>query len=299
MFESDGFVNYPGYEILISCAPPPSCYPPTALTISNVSGSTADFDWTAGTGNSTWEYVIVPTGDPAPTGSGTEATVTSTQFTGLDFETTYDVYVRADCGTADGYSTWSGPVTFTTMQQTNFTVDCASGAPVNINYCYTNSDTMFWVFTSTTGFPLSVTFNAGTIEGGFDNLTIYDGLDNTGTVLFNNNTNNTNDFTGLVVESTSTSMYIEVDSDTFSSCDGSTFYTPWDFDVSCKSCITQTVDFNILGDCEVSQDFYIEVDVSDLGSASSVIISWQPLIHHNTPQFYQYFLPPLVFLFWR
>ncbi|MGB2142866.1 MAG: fibronectin type III domain-containing protein [Flavobacteriaceae bacterium] len=273
VFESDGSVNYPGYEILISCAPPPSCYPPTALTISNVSGSTADFDWTAGTGNSTWEYVIVPTGDPAPTGSGTAATVTSTQFTGLDFETTYDVYVRADCGTADGYSTWSGPVTFTTMQQTNFTVDCASGAPVNINYCYTNSDTMFWVFTSTTGFPLSVTFNAGTIEGGFDNLTIYDGLDNTGTVLFNNNTNNTNDFTGLVVESTSTSMYIEVDSDTFSSCDGSTLYTPWDFDVSCKSCITQTVDFNILGDCEVSQDFYIEVDVSDLGSASSVIIS--------------------------
>ena len=273
VFDSDGSVTGTGYEILVSCAPPPSCYPPTALTISNISGSTADFDWTAGTGNTAWEYIIVPTGDPAPTGSGTAAPVNSTQLTGLDFETTYDVYVRADCGTVDGYSTWSGPVTFTTMQQTNFTVDCASGVPVNINYCYTDNDTMFWVFTSTTGYPLSVTFNAGTIEGNYDDLTIYDGLDNNGTVLFNNNTNNTNDFTGLVVESTSTSMYIEVDSDSFSSCDASTFYTPWDFDVSCKSCITQTVDFNILGDCEVSQDFYIEVDVSDLGSASSVIIS--------------------------
>ena len=273
VFESDGSVNYPGYEILISCAPPPSCYPPTALTISNVSGSTADFDWTAGTGNSTWEYVIVPTGDPAPTGSGTAATVNSTQFTGLDFETTYDVYVRADCGATDGFSTWSGPVTFTTMQQTNFTVDCASGVPVNVNYCYTNNDTMFWVFTSTTGFPLSVTFNAGTIEGNYDDITIYDGIDNTGTVLFNNNTDNLNDLTGLVVESTSPSMYIEVDSDGFGSCESSTFYTPWDFDVSCKTCMTQTVDFNILGDCEVSQDFYIEVDVSDLGSASSVVVS--------------------------
>ena len=273
VFESDGSVNDPGYEISISCAPAPSCYPPTALTISNISGSTADFGWTPGTGNSAWEYIIVPTGDPAPTGSGTAASVNSTQFTGLDFETTYDVYVRADCGTTDGYSTWSGPVTFTTTQQTNYTVDCASGAPVNINYCYTNNDTMFWVFTSTTDFPLTVTFNAGTIEGFYDNITIYDGPDNTGTVLFNNNTNGMDDLEGLVIESTSTSIYIAVDSDGFSSCDGSTFYTPWDFDVSCKTCITQTVDFNILGDCELSQDFYIDVDVSDLGSATSVVLS--------------------------
>ena len=273
VFESDGFANDPGYEILISCAPAPSCYPPTALTISNISGSTADFDWTGATGNSSWEYIIVPTGDPAPTGSGSAATVTSTQFTGLDFETTYDVYVRADCGAVDGFSTWSGPVTFTTTQQTNYTVDCASGVPVNINYCYENNDTMFWVFTSTTGFPLKLTFNAGTIEGNYDDITIYDGLDNTGTVLFNNNTNNMDDLAGLVIESTSTSIYVEVDSDGSSSCDASTFYTPWDFDVSCKTCITQTVSYDIIGDCEVSQEFFIEVDISDLGSATSVVVS--------------------------
>ena len=273
VFDSDGSFNDPGYEILISCAPAPSCYPPTELTISNISGTSADFDWTAGTANSTWEYVLVPTGDPAPTGSGTAVAVTSTEFTGLDYETTYDVYVRADCGAVDGFSTWSGPKTFTTTQQTNYTVDCTSGAPVNINYCYTNNDTTFWVFTSTTGFPLTVTFNAGTIEDGYDDLTIYDGLDNTGTVLFNNNINDLDDFQDLVIESTSTSMYIEVDSDSSSSCDSSTFYTPWDFDVSCKSCITQTVDFNVQGDCQLSQDFFIEVDVSDLGTATSVVVS--------------------------
>ena len=273
VFDSDGSFNDPGYEILISCAPAPSCYPPTALTISNISGTSADFDWTAGTANSTWEYVLVPTGDPAPTGSGTAAAVTSTQFAGLDYETTYDVYVRADCGAVDGFSTWSGPKTFTTTQQTNYTVDCASGAPVNINYCYTDNDTAFWVFTSTTGFPLTVTFNTGTIESFSDDITIYDGLDNSGTVLFNNNANNTNDLAGLVIESTSTSMFIEVDSDFSLSCDSSTFYTPWDFDVSCKSCITQTVDFNVQGDCQLSQDFFIEVDVSDLGTATSVVVS--------------------------
>ena len=273
VFESDGFANDPGYEILISCAPAPSCYPPTALTISNIAGTTADFDWTGATGNSSWEYIIVPTGDPAPTGSGSAATVASTQFTGLDFETTYDVYVRANCGDLDGFSTWSGPVTFTTTQQTNYTVDCASGVPVNINYCYENNDTMFWVFTSTTGFPLKLTFNAGTIESFSDDITIYDGLDNTGTVLFNNNTNNMNNLAGLVIESTSTSMYIEVDSDFSVSCESSSSYTAWDFDVSCKSCITQTVAYDIIGDCEVSQEFFIEVDISDLGSATSVVVS--------------------------
>jgi gliding motility-associated-like protein len=273
VFDSDFLITGSGYEILISCAPEPSCYPPTGLTISNISGTSADFDWTAGTANSTWEYVLVPTGDPAPTGSGTAAAVTSTQFTGLDYETTYDVYVRANCGAVDGFSTWSGPKTFTTTQQTNYSVDCASGAPVNINYCYTNNDSAFWVFTSTTGYPLIVTFNSGTIEGGFDDITIYDGPDNTGTVLFNNNTNDLDDLEDLVIESTSTSMYIEVDSDGSSSCDSSSFYTPWDFDVSCKSCITQTVDFNIIGDCQLSQEFTIEVDVSDLGSATSLVVS--------------------------
>jgi gliding motility-associated-like protein len=273
VFDSDGSFNDSGYEILVSCAPAPSCYPPTGLTISNISGTSADFDWTAGTANSTWEYVLVPTGDPAPTGSGTAAAVTSTEFTGLDYETSYDVYVRADCGAVDGFSTWSGPKTFTTTQQTNYIVDCASGAPVNINYCYTDNDTAFWVFTSTSGYPLTVTFNAGTIESFSDDITIYDGPDNTGTVLFNNNANNTNDLAGLVIESTSTSIFIEVDSDFSLSCDSSTFYTPWDFDVSCKSCITQTVDFNVQGDCQLSQDFFIEVDVSDLGTATSVVVS--------------------------
>jgi len=70
--------------------------------------------------------VIVPTGDPAPTATGVFTAVNSTTFTDLDFLTTYDVYVRAYCGTEDGYSTWSGPKTFTTTQQTDYTVDCGA-----------------------------------------------------------------------------------------------------------------------------------------------------------------------------
>ncbi|MGC6437553.1 MAG: gliding motility-associated C-terminal domain-containing protein [Flavobacteriaceae bacterium] len=188
----------------------------------------------------------------------------------MDFLTTYDVYVRAFCGDEDGYSEWSGPETFTTTQQTDYTIDCSLGQPVNIDYCYGNNDSTYWVFTSTDGYPLEVIFNSGNIEANWDDITIYDGPDNTGTVLFNNNTAGVNDLTGIVVESTSTSIYIEVDSDGSVSCQSSTSYTPWNFDVRCKTCITQTVEFDIVGSCEPVQEFYVEANITDMGDAMNL-----------------------------
>ena len=272
VFDSDGSVVRSGYEILISCAPAPSCFPPNQLNVSNISGTTADFNWTPGTGNDSWEYVILPTGSPTPTAAGTVTTVNSTQFTDLEFLTTYDVYVRADCGADDGYSTWSGPVTFTTTQQTDYTIECGVDV-LNINYCYTNNDSTFWVFNSTDGFPLKITFNAGTIEGFWDDLTIYDGSDNTGTVLFNNNDSDLDDFAGLVIESTLTSVYIEVDSDGFGSCESSDAYIPWDFVVACKTCVTQSANYDVVGVCEPNQEFYVDVDLTDLGSAVNITMT--------------------------
>jgi len=270
VFESDNSLNDFGYAIATSCAPPPTCLAPTGLAISNIGGATADFDWNSFDGNQSWEYEVVPTGEPAPTASGTFSAINSTTLTDLEFLTTYDVYVRAFCGDEDGYSLWSGPVTFTTTQQTDYTVDCSLGEPVNINYCYTNSDTTYWLFTSTDGFPLKIEFNAGTIEGFWDDLTIYDGPDNTFPVLFNNNGADIEDFTDLVIESTFPAVYVEVDSDTSGSCESSFGYTPWDFDVSCKTCITQTVEFSIDGACEPTQEFYINANITDMGDAMNL-----------------------------
>ena len=115
--------------------------------------------------------------------------------------------------------------------------------------------------------PSKIEFNSGTIEGFWDDLTIYDGPDNTFPVLFNNNDADIQDFTGLVVESTSTAVYVEVDSDGGGSCELSSFYIPWDFDVSCKTCITQTVEFSIDGNCEPIQEFYINASIVDMGDA--------------------------------
>ena len=252
-------------DMLINVTEPPACIPPSGLTVENITGTTADFSWTGADGNASWEYVILPTGSPAPTTAGTSTTETSVQFTDLDYQTTYDVYVISDCGDSE-MSTWAGPLTFTTTIQTDYMLECG-GENININYCYASNDTTTWLFTSDSGLPLEIIFNSGTIEGTFDNLTIYDGTDNTGAVLFNNNTASITDFTGLVVESTLTSVFIEVDSDGSGNCENSTFYTPWNFVVSCKTCVTQSATFEVVGFCEPNQEFYIDVDITDLGSA--------------------------------
>lgn len=255
-------------DMIVNITEPPGCIPPSALSIENITGTSADFSWTGATGNVSWEYVILPTGSPAPTIAGTSTTTTSVQFTNLDYQTTYDVYVISNCGNSE-MSTWSGPLTFTTTIQTDYILECGS-ENININYCYTNNETTSWLFTTDSGFPIEITFNSGTIENFWDNLTIYDGTDNTGAVLFNNNTAGVADFTGLVIESTLTSVFIEVTSDGFGSCDSSTFYTPWDFVVACKTCVTQSATYEVVGVCEPNQEFYVDVDLTDLGSAVNI-----------------------------
>ena len=81
-----------------------------------------------------------------------------------------------------------------------------------------------------TGSALRIAFNSGTIEGFFDDLTIYDGPDNTGTVLFNNNADGIQDFAGLIFQSTGDSLFLEVDSDGSVSCQSGS-RLEWDFDV--------------------------------------------------------------------
>ncbi|MBT8272449.1 MAG: gliding motility-associated C-terminal domain-containing protein, partial [Bacteroidia bacterium] len=149
--------------------------------------------------------------------------------------------------------------------------DCAVG-PVDILYCYGNNDTTTWLFSSTDGSPLRIAFNSGTIEGFFDDLTIYDGPDNTGAVLFNNNVDGIQDFTGLVFQSTGDSMFLEVDSDGSVSCQSGS-RLEWDFSVSCATCIPQTANYLVVDDCDNGDQFLIDVEITSLGDAVSLTIS--------------------------
>ncbi len=90
----------------------PACASPTALATSSITGNSAELSWTAGGTETSWDIEIVETGI-TPTGTPTYAGLTNPYtVNGLTANTSYDWYVRADCGSSQ--SSWVGPYTFTT-----------------------------------------------------------------------------------------------------------------------------------------------------------------------------------------
>jgi len=102
--------NVGAYTLDVTCVAPPSCIEPSALAVNVISGTEADLSWTdSNTPAATaWEYVIQAPGTGAPAGAGT-ATATNPVMvtTGLVEGTSYEFYVRTDCGGV--YSAWTGP----------------------------------------------------------------------------------------------------------------------------------------------------------------------------------------------
>ena len=95
-----------------------SCPFPTALTSSTITHNSVDLTWTAGGTETQWNIEWGATGFTP--GTGTEigsavATSTTTTVNGLNEQTTYQIYVQADCGSGDE-SLWTGPVSVTTIQ---------------------------------------------------------------------------------------------------------------------------------------------------------------------------------------
>jgi len=157
----------------------------------------------------------------------------------------------------------------TTFSFSQTIVDCSAG-PVNTTYCYVNNDTTQFVFTSTGGFPLNVFFNAGQIEVNFDELIV---LDSDGVTNLNAATpyGNNGDLTGITYQSTGDTITIMIDSDNVISCETNA-YIPWDFDVWCQTCINPTVTYDN-SDCSDGSDFSIFVDITDMGSATTLNIN--------------------------
>jgi hypothetical protein len=89
----------------------PSCVDPSDLAVSDITTTTASVTWTANNSETSWEYQVVAGGaTPAETGDATSDNPLA--LTGLTSNTTYDVYVRANCG--DGVTSGWVMVSFTT-----------------------------------------------------------------------------------------------------------------------------------------------------------------------------------------
>ncbi|VXB42017.1 conserved exported hypothetical protein [Flavobacterium sp. 9AF] len=115
-FVSNGFTQTAGWDASIQCIVPPTCPNPTNLTVGLISDTGATLSWNEAGSATTWQIVVQPVILGYPTGASTIINAPTMPFTvsGLDPNTAYEFYVRADCGGGD-YSFWSGPASFTTL----------------------------------------------------------------------------------------------------------------------------------------------------------------------------------------
>ena len=94
---------------------------PKNFTVSNITGSSADFSWTAGSTETDWELSYSTTSGVPDNGTIIPLTETSYSLTGLTAETTYYASVRAKVG--EEYSAWSKELSFTPSNAVKLTVN--------------------------------------------------------------------------------------------------------------------------------------------------------------------------------
>tara|TARA_A100000171_G_scaffold53133_1_gene77538 strand:- start:27212 stop:31114 length:3903 start_codon:yes stop_codon:yes gene_type:complete len=109
--------------------PIPTCLEVSNVALSNPTQTSVDLAWTeSGTGENNWEYVVQEVGGGEPTTNGIAHTSTDSNIsipvTGLEQDTDYEAYVRANCGGGD-FGAWI-------MASNTLRTDCG---PITANYC--------------------------------------------------------------------------------------------------------------------------------------------------------------------
>lgn len=135
-------------DYTLTIIPTPSCLPPSGVSVLSVTEDSLTAGWTAAAGQDTWEVLVVPAGSPVPTETTTGfETTTENPYTveGLDPNTEYEVYVRANCGDEDGLSLWAGPAkTLTTQIPADLPYE--EGFEGSDDWSYSGTGDNQWVF---------------------------------------------------------------------------------------------------------------------------------------------------------
>ena len=176
-FRSDGSINNPGWVANVTCAPPLQvCAIPTALSVTNITTSSATLNWTSSGSSTEWETLVLPTGSPVPTANsiGIITQVIPTNITSLTPNTCYTFYVRTICSETVK-SNWSGGFNFCTLPAPpvcggNF-VDTGGIAAAYA----ANSNVTTIICPTTPGEVVTVTFTSFNTEATWDGLYVYNG----------------------------------------------------------------------------------------------------------------------------
>lgn len=99
------------------------CPQPSNFVATNVTGTTADFEWVNGGSETSWNIEYGTTGYTQGTGTTVVAGTNPFTVTGLNGATSYDFYIQAECGPGDE-SVWVGPINVNTLVES---INCTSG----------------------------------------------------------------------------------------------------------------------------------------------------------------------------
>ena len=109
---SQGFSNYIDTEFT-TLDPVVLCNTPTDLILTSPpTSTTVSFSWSENQ-ETAWEIEYGTVGFPLGSGTTIQTSQSNFQLTGLNPATTYEIYVRANCG-ADGFSEYSDALVVTT-----------------------------------------------------------------------------------------------------------------------------------------------------------------------------------------
>lgn len=125
------------WTVTINYTTPPTCPDPSTQSASSITSNSADLGWTENGGATLWDLELGVNGF-VPTGIPSQTNVTNSYtYTGLSSSTSYDYYVRSNCGGGD-YSSWVGPYNFTT------TISCPAPSSLSAVNISTSAADLGW-----------------------------------------------------------------------------------------------------------------------------------------------------------
>lgn len=158
-------------------------------------------------------------------------------------------------------------------EMVNGTCQVISCGPDNYTICYPDDWDSLMVYQSTGAQQVMVHFNAGTIEYGYDYITVYNGLNESAPVIYTGG-GLAGDLSGLTFISSNPdhAMAIKGYSDDLFSCQDGLTGPLLDWTVSCTDCVLPAATFELVPDC-IHNGYRIAVNVTDIGGSPIEIVN--------------------------
>ena len=141
------------FSIVVSGGVIVTCPSPSALNVTNITATTATFDWVENGAATNWEIDYGPQGFTQGSATGTSVLTTTNPHnqTLLSPSSTLDYYVRSICGAGDT-SIWVGPLSFTTLCATAVAPWSESFTGTSTPNCWAESGSEAWRYNTSAGY---------------------------------------------------------------------------------------------------------------------------------------------------